>query len=145
MKAIEIETVIREGKFKQNIDFIKQAVQQFEGKEITLIFKRKYKQRSKQENAFYWSVWVPILQRAIKETWGELKSPNEIHEIVKLNCNYEEKINENTGEFIRIPKTSTRLNTYEWEFEFKQKIRQFAQDFLNVDLPEPNEQLKIEM
>lgn len=145
MKSLEIETRIEGGQFRQNKDFIRDAIKQFEGKEIKLIFKRKYKQRTTEENAFYWAVWVPILQRAIRETWGEVKTPLEIHEIIKLNCNYEEKINEATGEFIRIPKTSTRLNTYEWEFEFKQKIRQFAQDFFNVVLPEPNEQLKIEM
>lgn len=145
MKSIEIETRIEGGQFRQNKDFIRDAVQQFEGKEIKLIFKRKYKQRTNEENAFYWGVWVPILQRAIREAWGEVKTPNEIHEIIKLNCNYEEKVNEENGMFIRIPKSSTKLNTYEWEFEFKQKIRQFALDFFNVILPEPNEQLKIEM
>lgn len=145
MKYIEIETRIEGGQFRQNKDFIRDAIQQFEGKEIKLTFKRKYKQRSNEENAFYWGVWIPILQRAIRETWGEVKTPTEIHEIIKLNCNFEEKVNEENGMFIRIPKSSTKLNTYEWEFEFKQKIRQFALDFFNVVLPEPNEQLKIEM
>ncbi len=145
MKAIEIETRIEGGKFKQNNDFIKQAVKEFEGKEIKLIFKRKYKQRTQQENSFYWGVWVPIMQRAVKDTWGEILSSNEVHEIIKLNCNYEEKVNEENGLFIRVPKSSTSLNTYEWEIEFKQKIRQFAFDFFNITLPEPNEQLKIEM
>ena len=145
MKSIEIETRIVGGQFRKNKDFIRDAIQQFEGKEIKLIFKRKYKQRTNEENAFYWGVWVPILQIAIRETWGEVKTPNEIHEIIKLNCNYEDKVNEENGLFIRIPKSSTKLNTYEWEVEFKQKIRQFALDFFNVVLPEPNEQLKIEM
>lgn len=145
MKAIEIDTRIEGGQFRQNKDFIKDAVQQFEGKEIKLIFKRKYKKRSNNENAFYWGVWIPILQRAIRDTWGEVRDANDVHEIIKLNCNYEEKVNEETGAFIRLPKSSTHLNTYEWEFEFKQKIRQFALDFFNVVLPEPNEQLKIEM
>ena len=145
MKAIEIETRIEGGKFRQNNDFIKQAVKEFEGKEIKLIFKRKYKQRTQQENSFYWGVWVPIMQRAVRDTWGEILSPKEVHEIIKLNCNYEEKVNEENGLFIRVPKSSTSLNTYEWEIEFKQKIRQFAFDFFNITLPEPNEQLKIEM
>ncbi|KQR93315.1 hypothetical protein ASG01_08955 [Chryseobacterium sp. Leaf180] len=145
MKAIEIETRIENGNFRQNKDLIKEAVKQFEGKEIKLVFKRKYKQRSNNENSFYWGVWIPILQRAISDSWGELKSAAEIHDILKLNCNYEEKINEDTGQFIRIPRSTTGLNTYEWEFEFKQKIRQFALDFLNITLPEPDEQLKIDL
>ncbi|SIS72780.1 MULTISPECIES: hypothetical protein [Chryseobacterium] len=145
MKSIEIETLIRDGKFRQNNDFIKKAVQQFEGKEITLIFKRKYKKRSNGQNSFYWKVWIPILQRGVLDTWGEIMSAEDVHDLIKMNCNYEEKINEDTGLFVRVPQSSTKLNTYEWEFEFKQKIRQFAKDFFNIVLPEPNEQLKIEM
>ena len=72
-------------------------------------------------------------------------SAEDVHDLIKMNCNYEEKINEDTGLFVRVPQSSTKLNTYEWEFEFKQKIRQFAKDFFNIVLPEPNEQLKIEM
>lgn len=145
MKSIEIDTRISEGQFRINKDLIRNAIKQFEGKEIQIVFKRKYKKRSNNENAFYWGVWIPILQRAILDTWGEIRDSNEVHEIIKLNCNYEEKINEDTGSFIRVPKSSTDLNTYEWEFEFKQKIRQFALEFFNVTLPEPNEQLKIEL
>ena len=145
MKSIEIDTRIEGGQFRLNKDFIRDAIRQFEGKEIKIVFKRKYKKRSNNENAFYWGVWIPILQRAILDTWGEIRDANDVHEIIKLNCNYEEKINEDTGSFIRVPKSSTDLNTYEWEFEFKQKIRQFALEFFNVTLPEPNEQLKIEL
>ncbi|WP_077417955.1 hypothetical protein [Chryseobacterium sp. JV274] len=145
MKSIEIDTRISEGQFRINKDLIRNAIKQFEGKDIKIVFKRKYKKRSNNENAFYWGVWIPILQRAILDTWGEIRDANDVHEIIKLNCNYEEKINEDTGSFIRVPKSSTELNTYEWEFEFKQKIRQFALEFFNVTLPEPNEQLKIEL
>lgn len=143
MKSIEIDTRIEGGQFRQNKDFIRDAITQFEGKDIQIIFKRKYKKRTNNENAFYWGVWIPILQRAVRDTWGEVRDASEVHDIIKLNCNYEEKVNEHTGEFIRVPKSSTQLNTYEWEFEFKQKVRQFALDFFNVVLPEPNEQLKI--
>nr|WP_315026021.1 hypothetical protein [uncultured Chryseobacterium sp.] len=145
MKVIEIDTRISEGQFRINKDLIRNAIKQFEGKDIKIVFKRNYKKRSNNENAFYWGVWIPILQRAILETWGEIRDANDVHEIIKLNCNYEEKINEDTGSFIRVPKSSTELNTYEWEFEFKQKIRQFALEFFNVTLPEPNEQLKIDL
>ncbi|RBA36112.1 hypothetical protein [Elizabethkingia anophelis] len=144
MKSIEIDTRIEGGQFRQNKDFILDAITQFEGKDIQIIFKRKYKKRTNNENAFYWGVWIPILQRAVRDTWGEVRDPGEVHEIIKIACNYEEKPNITTGEFIRVPKSSTQLNTYEWEFEFKQKVRQFALDFFNIVLPEPDEQLKID-
>lgn len=143
MKSIEIDTRIEGGQFRQNKDFIRDAIKEFEGKEIQIIFKRKYKKRSAEQNSFYWGVWVPIIQRAIRDTWGEFKSPSEIHEILKTNCNYDEKVNENTGEFIKVSKSSTDLNTYEWESEFKDKIQQFVLEWFNVVLPIPDEQLKI--
>lgn len=144
MKSVEINTKIIGGQFRQNKDLIRSAIKQFEGKELKIIFKKHYKQRTKSENSFYWGVWIPILQRAILDTWGEIRDVSEVHEIVKLNCNYEERINEDTGLFVRVPKSSTDLNTYEWEFEFKQRIRQFALDFFNTTLPDPNEQLNID-
>lgn len=141
MKTISISTRIEGGKFRKNISLIKRAVQQYEGKEVEITIKRKYKHRSNQQNAFYWGVTIPIFQELIFEVWGELKSKEEIHEILKSQCNYEEKVNTNTGESVKIPKSTTELTTTEW-MEYEHKMKQFAMDFFNATLPEPNEQLE---
>lgn len=141
MKKISILTRVENGKFKRNISLIKKAVQNFEGKEIEITIKRKYKQRSLPQNAFYWGVIIPMFQELINEHWGEIKSSEEIHEILKSQCNYTEKINQQTGEITKIPQSTTELTTAGW-LEYEQKIRQFAMDFFNATLPEPNEQLE---
>lgn len=140
MKSISINTRIEDGRFRRNTNLIKQAVQKFEGKEVEITIKRKYKQRSLPQNAFYWGVTIPIFQVLISETWGEIKSTEEIHEILKSQCNYEEKPNPKTGEVMKIPKSTTELTTAGW-LEYEQKMKQFALDFFNATLPEPNEQL----
>ena len=142
MKTISINTRIEGGKFKKNIKMIRSAVLQYEGKEIEIIFKRKYKQRSHQQNRFYWGVIVPMFQGLIFESWGEIRSAEEIHEILKAECNYEERVNPTTGEIKRFPKSTAELTTAEW-LDYEQKIRQFALDFFNTTIPEPNEQLTI--
>ena len=142
MKTISINTRIEGGKFKRNNKLIRLAVQQYEGKEIEIIFKRKYKQRSHQQNRFYWGVIVPMFQGLIFEGWGEIRSAEEIHEILKAECNYEERVNPTTGEIKRFPKSTAELTTAEW-LDYEQKIRQFALDFFNTTIPEPNEQLTI--
>lgn len=144
MKAFEIETRIENGNFKQNRSLIIDAIKLFEGKDVKFSIRRRFKKRSENQNDFYFGVWVPILQQTFMKEWQEFKTPAEVHEILKTACNYEERLNEATGEFFRFPKTTTNMSTYEWEKEFKPKVRQFAFDFFGVDLPEPNSQLKLE-
>lgn len=137
MKQIEIPTNVEDGKLIQNRALIERSIQHFEGKNITLTIKLRSKKRSHSQNAFYWGVWIPILQRCFQDTQGEFYTPEETHEALKLACNYREVPNPATGEITRFPISSTKLTTAEWEFEFKQKIKQLAIDFFNVDLPEP--------
>lgn len=135
---ISINTRIEGGKFKRNNRLIKHAIQEFEGKEIEIIFKRKYKQRSLNQNAFYWGPTLEFFQGLFLDSWGEIKSKEEIHEILKFTCNYEEKINPATGEIIRIAKSTTELTTSGW-IDYEQQLKQFALDYFNAVLPEPGQ------
>lgn len=137
-RQVLINTRIEGGKFKRNNHLIKHAIQMFEGKEIEIIFKRKYKQRSLQQNKFYWSILLEFFQQLFLESWGEIKSKEEIHEILKFTCNYEEKINPATGEIIRIAKSTTELTTSGW-IDYEQQLKQFALDYFNAILPEPGQ------
>lgn len=138
-RQVSINTRIEGGKFKRNNRLIKQAIHDFEGKEIEIIFKRKYKQRSLQQNRFYFGPILEFFQGLFLESWGEIKSKEEIHEILKFTCNYEEKVNPATGEIIRIAKSTTELTTSGW-MDFELQLKQFAQDYFNAVLPEPNSQ-----
>lgn len=144
MKSFEIDTRIENGNFRQNRSLIIDAIKLFEGQNVKFSIRRRNKKRSENQNSFYWGIWVPIFQKLFMDEWGEFKTPNEVHEILKTACNYEERVNEATGEVFKFPKTTTKLSTYEWEKEFKPKVKQFALDFFNTALPEPNEQLKLE-
>lgn len=137
MKKITIPTLVKDGKVTRNKSLIQRAFASFEGKEINLTIEKRSKKRSNAQNAFYWSVWIPLLQNAIYNEWGEFYPPNETHNLLKTICNYEEKVNPQTGEILHVPKSSTSLSTTEWEQEFKQKIKQLAMDFFSLDLPEP--------
>lgn len=138
-RQISINTRIEGGKLKRNNRLIKHAIQEFEGKEIEIIFKRKYKQRSLQQNRFYFGVILEFFQQLFLDAWGEIKSKEEIHEILKFTCNYEEKINPVTGEIIRIAKSTTELTTSGW-MDYELQLKQFAMDYFNAVLPEPDSQ-----
>ena len=138
-RQLVINTRIESGKFKRNNRLIKHAIQEFEGKEIEIIFKRKYKQRSVPQNSFYWGIILEFFQGLFLEAWGEIKSKEEIHEILKFTCNYEEKINPATGEIIRIAKSTTELTTSAW-MDYELQLNQFALDYFNAVLPKPDQQ-----
>ena len=141
MKQIKILSRVDEnGNLKKNRKFIADAIKSFSGKEIEITIKRKYKQRSTLQNAFYWSVTLPFFQELIKEAWSEIRPIEEIHEILKATCNYSEIVNPATGEVQRIPKSTTELTTSEW-MDYELKMEQFAMDFFNATLPKPNQQI----
>ena len=132
------------GNLKRNRKFIADAIKSFSGKEIEIIIKRKYKQRSTVQNAFYWGITLPFFQQLFHEAWGEIRPIEEIHEILKATCNYTEIPNPTTGEVQRIPKSTTELTTSEW-MDFELQMDQFARDFFNATLPRPNEQTTLEL
>ena len=138
MKKITIPSNVKNGKLVQNRNLIQKAIASFEDTNINITIERLSKKRSVQQNAFYWGVWIPIIQQAINDTWGEFYPPNEVHNVLKALCNYEERPNPATGEIQRVPVSSTKLSTYEWEKEFKQQVRQMCMDNFNLDLPEPD-------
>lgn len=142
MKTITIQTRIENGEFKANRKAIRKAIEANEGKSIEIIFKRKYIQRSHPQNRFYWGVIIPLFQELILEHWGEIRSKEDIHELLKTTCNFDEKINPSTGEVVKVPKSSTELSTTGW-LEYEQKIKQLALDFFQAVIPEPNEQLEL--
>ena len=145
MKQIKILSRVDEnGNLKRNRKFIADAIKSFSGKEIEIIIKRKYKQRSNPQSAFYWSWTLPFFQQLFNEAWGEIRPIEEIHEILKATCNYIELPNPATGEVHRIPRSTTELTTSGW-MDFELQMDQFARDFFNATLPKPNEQTTLEL
>lgn len=143
MKKVEIVTTIVNGKIKRNKNTVIKAFKAFEGKTITLIIKPFRKTRSNSQNAYHWAVIVPLWQNILQEEWGEFPTKNEVHEFLKYNCNYEEKVVEETGEIIRMSKSTVKNTTVDQE-EFHEKARRLALEMFNVEIPLPNEQITIE-
>lgn len=96
--------------------------------------------RSNPQNRYYWGLVIPIIQKGIKDMGTEL-TKEETHEWLKSKFNLSDLINPTTGECISIPLSTTRLNK-EGFSEYISKIQQFASEFLNIYVPDPNEQMK---
>lgn len=98
--------------------------------------------RSSQQNRYYWGLVVPIVQKGIKDLGTEI-TKEECHEFLKARFNYDEIINEQTGECISLPRSTTALNKEQFS-EYIGKIQQFGSEFLNTVIPDPATQLTME-
>ena len=141
---VKIDSTVVNGVLSRNRIPLANAVKQFNGKDITITLEKKRKARSNDQNAYYWGVVVSLIRLAIIEAWGEKKTSNEIHELLKTECNYQERINEETGEVLKESKSTTNNSTEEQEI-FHDLCRRWAFDWFNIEIPLPNEQILIEI
>jgi hypothetical protein len=99
------------------------------------------KKRTNPQNRYYHGLVVPMIRKGIEEMGTELTN-DETHEFLKARFNYAEIVNTSTGEMERIPKSTARLSTVQFN-EFIVKIQHFAAEFLGIVIPDPNEQMKM--
>jgi hypothetical protein len=144
MNSITINTKVINGVLKQNRTRIQDAIKCFEGKEITLTIKRKRKTRSNPQNAYYWGLLIPLMVGAVKNEWAEVWSNEKAHEFFKMHFLFYEKVNEDTGEIVKLPKSTTENTTVEME-EYHSQIREFLFDWFNVTAPLPNEEITLNL
>lgn len=72
------------------------------------------------------------------QEWGEYISAERAHETLKANCLYLERVNETTGEVIRIIGSTTENDKWDQE-EYHDKCRNLIYEYFGIDVPLPNE------
>jgi hypothetical protein len=140
----EITTSIRNGMFDRNINTVTNAMKSFEGKEVVITFDKPKKKRSNNQNSFYWGVLIPLMQSGAKDLWGEVWSIDKAHKHLSNKFVFHESINEKTGEVTQTPKSTTELTTTGWEV-FMTEIRIYLLQDFDIDAPEPNQEIKLEI
>ena len=144
MKKIQIQTSVVNGRFKRNRNIVLDAINSFEGKDLLITFEKLIKKRSNNQNAYYWGVLIPILQNCFREHWGEIWSKKKTHDFCKMQFNFIEKVNESTGEIVRVPKSTTE-NTTTAQEELHSEIRKFIFEWFDINVPLPDEGITLEL
>jgi hypothetical protein len=138
----QINSKIVNGKCTTNKGSISKAFEQFEGKEITITIEKKRRKRSNEQNAYLWGCVYPLVKIGFFESYGEVFSIEEVHEILKMKFNSIDLINEDTGEVVVAPKSTTKNSKFEQE-QYHEHIRNFAKEWFNIHIPLPNEEIFI--
>lgn len=98
----------------------------FSGKRVILTLRQYRKQRSNNQNRYYWGVVIHLLSEDTGET------PERIHDAMRL------KFLLRKGKKFPILKSSSELNTSEFE-DYLSKIRSWASVEMGINIPEPHE------
>ena len=97
------------------------------------------KTRSNQQNAYLWGVVYPAVLLGLKDAGWEITHEEQVHEYCKQAFAAREVINKDTGEVLSLPSSTARMQTAEFN-AYVDKIKAFALEYLNVTIPEPNEE-----
>ena len=97
------------------------------------------KTRSNQQNAYLWGIVYPAVLFGLQDAGWEIIDEEQVHEYCKQAFAAREVINKDTGEVISLPNSTARMQTAEFNV-YVDKIKAFAFEYLNVTIPEPNEE-----
>lgn len=106
-------------------------------KEFDVIVRSKSKNRSTQQNRYYW-----MLVTIIANELGY--SREEMHSIIGYKFLKREKVDEKTGEVFEYIESTTKLSTTEF-IVFTDSLIQWSAETLSIILPLPNEQTELNL
>jgi hypothetical protein len=138
---IEITTSIVNGLFKRNRNLVLNAIKSFNDKDVVITFTKPKKNRSNNQNRYYWGLVLPLIQNGLLDATGELRSYDNIHYkiLLPLFAPTNEIVNKDTGECIVERLTSSDLTTTQF-CEYILEIQKWSAEFLGIDIPSPNEE-----
>lgn len=97
------------------------------------------KTRSTQQNAYLWGIVYPAVLFGLQDAGWEIIDEEQVHEYCKQAFATREVINKDTGEVLSLPNSTARMQTAEFNV-YVDKIKAFALEYLNITIPEPNEE-----
>jgi len=121
-------------------ELFKEAVRGFDGKDITLTINRATKRTCKQ-NRYYHGGVIPIIQYGLQQV-GVKMSNEQVHELLKFKFLIEDVVTDDGEVLMSTIGSTTKLSTIKFN-EYIENIRQWAWEYLKVEVPEPNDQQTI--
>ena len=127
--------IVNRSQFNRELEY-------FEGKDVEVQVRKKRKKRSLMQNAYYFGVVVPCVVEGLKDV-GYRVNRELTHEFLKSKFAREEIVNEETSEVLSIIGSTAKMTTSKM-MDYFAEITQWAAEFLNIQIPLPGEQTKID-
>ena len=98
--------------------------------------------RTSPMNRYYWGGVVPIVQQGLKGVGIDM-SKEQTHELLKFKFLKREFVTSD-GDILESIRSTTELSTIEFN-EYIESIQIWSAEYLNVNIPDPNQQTEIEI
>lgn len=118
-----------------------------EGKRVQIELKPYHATRSKEQNGYYFGCVIPYVMDALNEIGiaRHKLSTESVHELLKGRfLKTDLATDEWNGEFLTEIGSTTDLNKLEFA-EYIEEIRRWAAEYLSIDIPDPEKQIKINL
>lgn len=107
-----------------------------------VVVKKVRKPRSLDQNGWLWGCIYPILLDALLNEGWEFTCVEQVHEFFKAQMTADKVVNKNTGEIITFPGSTATMDTVTFS-TYCEKLREYASEYLNVEIPDPDPNWRI--
>jgi hypothetical protein len=126
-----------------NAKLIRATFDSFKGDRVEVIIQKAKRKRSTPQNAYLHGVVIPMITDRIRFL-GTRITQAKVKDLLKFELLKEEIPISSNGEFITTIKGTSELTTAEFK-EFIDNCVIWAADTLDIQIPEPKEQIKLEI
>lgn len=142
MVKSEVYGYVKDGKLTiNNRKRLEEDMRQFKNGPVMISVKRKNK-RSNPQNRYYWGVIVQEIKLRLIELGNEVDEET-VHEFLKGKFNPVSAIDKDGVVIAELPGSTADLNKEEFS-AFVELVIRWAAEILDLQIPYPNEDLKIE-
>lgn len=93
--------------------------------------------RTSMQNRYLWAVVYPHVLQGLRDAgWDDFTGTDEVHEYMKARFGATKAVNRTTGETVEFPSSTAKMDTGQMS-AYIDKVRDFAQEYLNTYIPEP--------
>lgn len=127
-----------------NSKLLKQDCNRLPKGRYRLTIEKYHKNKSNQQLGYLFAGVYPLVLKALNDAGWEFTSIEEIDEFCKSMFSAREVLNRNTGEILDVPGLKRNMTTTEM-MTYVNSIRDWAAEYLNVYIPEPEQQINLEL
>ena len=141
MNKIETYGQIKQGKLSiVRRQLFVESLQTLTNGRYRVSIEKLYRKRSNPQNAYLWGVVYPLVLQGFNQVGYNLIDNEEVHSFCK-NRFLKKMLVSDSGEMFETIGSTRKLTTMEFN-EYIENIKQFAYEYLNMNIPEPNEEME---
>jgi hypothetical protein len=99
--------------------------------------KRVRKPRSNDQNGWLWGCIYPMLLDGLNDAGWDFVDVEQVHDFFKAQMTADKVVNKETGEIIEFPRSTARMDTVAFS-TYCERLREYAREYLNVEIPDPD-------